>query len=281
MVSFDFTSLYTNVPIKDTLLIVKDLLVNDPDLPASSIIAEIYMQAHEGTALTTTHPPKVCERHVDGVFFIIKKSYLNDFFEHVNNLHPKIKFTIEKENDSCLPFFLDTLIKRNQNGSLSIFVYGKPMHTDQYLNFNLNHQIRAKESVVSALFTRADNIVSDAYDLRIENEQIVNVLMSNDYSRNTITKVRRNIAKRKPDNVTDQEPEEPVGHVNLPYIVGTSEILKRIFQKHKIRCTFYASDALRKVLSKPKDKIEMGKQNNIVYKIPCGDCDAVYIGESK
>ena len=31
----------------------------------------------------------------------------------------------------------------------------------------------------------------------------------------------------------------------------------------------------------PKDKIEKGKQNNIVYKIPCADCNAVYIGESK
>ena len=166
--------LYTNVPIKGPLLIVKDLLVNDPnlkrkmDIPAedllditeflltktwflfngkflkqtdgvamggtaSSVIAEIYLQTHKSTALTTTsHPSKVWERHVDDVFLIIKKSHLNDFFEHVNNL--------QKENDSCLPF-LHTLIKRNQNGSLSILVYRKPTYTDQYLNFNSNHQI--------------------------------------------------------------------------------------------------------------------------------------------
>ena len=35
------------------------------------------------------------------------------------------------------------------------------------------------------------------------------------------------------------------------------------------------------MLSNPKDKIENGKQNNIVYKIPCADCNAVCIGESK
>ena len=129
MISLVVTSLYTNVPIKDTLIIVKDLLVNDPDLqtktnipaedlleitellltktcfqfngkflkqthgvamggPASSVIAEIYMQAHESTALTTTsNPPKVWERFVDDVFLIIKKSSLEGFFKHVNGLH--------------------------------------------------------------------------------------------------------------------------------------------------------------------------------------------------
>ena len=38
---------------------------------------------------------------------------------------------------------------------------------------------------------------------------------------------------------------------------------------------------IKLTLSNPKDKIEKGKQNNIVYKIPCSDCNAVYIGESK
>ena len=43
--------------------------------------------------------------------------------------------------------------------------------------------------------------------------------------------------------------------VNDPYL-QTSEILRRIFQKHKFHCTFYSSDTLRKTLSNPKDKIE-------------------------
>ena len=49
--------------------------------PPSSIIAEIYMQGTETTALTTTsHPPKVWECHVDDVFFIVRKSNQHDFF---------------------------------------------------------------------------------------------------------------------------------------------------------------------------------------------------------
>ena len=48
MVSFDVTFLYTNVPIKDTLIIVKDLLVNDPDLQTkTNIPAEDLLETTE------------------------------------------------------------------------------------------------------------------------------------------------------------------------------------------------------------------------------------------
>ena len=187
---------------------------------------------------------------------------------------------MEKEKDCRLPF-LDTLIQRNNNGEISVLVYRKPTHTDQYLNFHSNHQESAKESVISALFTRADNIVSDPMDLRTENERIMKVLTDNDYNKQIIKKVRRNIEHRIRSSNIEKEEKEYVGFINLPYIAGTSEILRRIFQKHKFRCTFYSSDTLRKSISNPKDKIDEGKQNNIVYKIPCGDCNAVYIGESK
>ena len=205
---------------------------------------------------------------------------MNDFFEHVNNQHNQIKFTIEKEKDACLPF-LDTLIKRSKDKSLSIVVYRKPTHTDQYLNFHSNHQLSAKESVVSALFTRADNIVSNREDLRNENARIVNALTANDYNKRIIGKVRKKIQQRKELTNATKEANEYIGHVNLPYVKGTGEILRRIFQKHKIRCTFYSSDTLWNKLSHPKDPVDSNQQNNVVYKIPCSDCNAVYIGESK
>ena len=74
--------------------------------PASSVVAEIYMQKHEQIAISTAdHPPKTWDRFVDDVLSIIKAEFLNEFFEHINNLHPKIKFTIEEEKDGCLAFF--------------------------------------------------------------------------------------------------------------------------------------------------------------------------------
>ena len=80
--------------------------------PASSTTAEIYMQAYERIAITTAlHLPKVWERFVDGVYSILKRRYLENFFHHINNLHQNIKFTMEEESNGKLAF-LDTLLKR-------------------------------------------------------------------------------------------------------------------------------------------------------------------------
>ena len=120
--------------------------------------------------------------------------------------------------------------------------------------------------------------------MTIEKERIVNVLMSNDYSKKMINRVQNKVERRKTMPRVDSEEteeEELVGHVNLPYVKGTSEILRRILQSHKIRSTFYSKDTLRKSLSHPKDPISVELQNNVVYKIPCNDCNAIYIGESK
>ena len=58
--------------------------------PTSTIVSEIYMQSLETTAiLTADHPPEVWQRHVDDVFSIVHKTYLQELLEHINNLHPQ------------------------------------------------------------------------------------------------------------------------------------------------------------------------------------------------
>ena len=326
LVSFDVTSLYTNVPIKDTLEIIKGLLENDADLqaktpipptelleiveflltktwfkfngkfltqkdgvamggPASSVVAEIYMQEHDKKSLSTfPSPPKCYERFVDDTFTIIKRSVLHPFFDHMNSLHPKIQFTIEEENDGSLPF-LDTLLKRNNDGTISVLVYRKPTHTDQYLQFTSNHPSSTKDAVMSSLFRRAKEIVSDENDLKRENERISNVLSENGYSVGAIKRVRQKLSRPNVQQDAEQtgqtEQVEQTRYISIPYIAGTSETLRRVFASHNIKCAFYSNDTLRKYLSKPKDTIPADQNNNIVYKIPCGDCEATYIGETK
>ena len=42
----------------------------------------------------TLHPPKVGEQFADGVYFIRKRSHLENLFNHINNLYQNIKYTM-------------------------------------------------------------------------------------------------------------------------------------------------------------------------------------------
>ena len=87
---------------------------------------------------------------------------MENFFRHINNFHQNIKFTVEEESNGELAF-LDTLLKRN-NGEISVLVYRKPGHTDQYLHYSSHHQTSFKESIVSSLFNRAYSIITNEDD---------------------------------------------------------------------------------------------------------------------
>ena len=79
--------------------------------PVYSTKAEIYMQAYERTAITTAlHPSEFWERFADDVYSILKRTHLENFFYHINNLHQNIKFTMEEESNGELAF-LDTLFQ--------------------------------------------------------------------------------------------------------------------------------------------------------------------------
>ena len=80
--------------------------------PASSTAVKICIHTHERTAISTAiHPPKVWEQFADGAYSILKRTHLENFFHHINNLHQNIKFTMEEESNGKLAF-LDTLLKR-------------------------------------------------------------------------------------------------------------------------------------------------------------------------
>ena len=77
---------------------------------------------------------------------------------------------MEEESNGALAF-LNTLLKRN-NGEISVLVYRKSTHNDQYLNYSSHHQTSCKESVVSSFFNRVYFIITNKDDLHKENARI-------------------------------------------------------------------------------------------------------------
>ena len=64
------------------------------------------------------------------MFLVFKdKTVFNSFVQHMNNSDPNIKFTMETKHNETLPF-LDSLIIRQSDGTLTTQVYRKPTYTE-------------------------------------------------------------------------------------------------------------------------------------------------------
>ena len=59
----------------------------------------------------------------------------------MNSIDPTIKFAVEGTQGNRATPFLDTLITPQADNSLSITVYHKLTHTDQYLEWDSHHSL--------------------------------------------------------------------------------------------------------------------------------------------
>ena len=128
--------------------------------PISPLIANIFMEELEVKALSSSPlPPSLWLRFVDDTFVINQAEHSQELLQHINNQDPHIQFTVEPTQQGSLPF-LDTLITIQPDNTLSTTVYRKPTHTDQYLHWDSNHHITAKQSVFKTLAHRAKTVSS-------------------------------------------------------------------------------------------------------------------------
>ena len=66
----------------------------------------------------------------------------------------------------------------------------------------------------------------------------------------------------------------------IPYVKGASERIARILRPHDITVAQKPSTTLRDVLTKVKDPSPINSRAGAVYKIPCAECPASYVGET-
>ena len=147
LVFYDITSLFTNIPLQETIDIAINLLFNhNPNLnitrkelkklflfatskthfifnskfynqidgvamgsPLAPVLANIFMGFHESKWLNeyNLNKPKFYLRYVDDILaaFDYEHNSLN-FLNFLNNRHPNIKFTIEKQNNHSSLFLM-------------------------------------------------------------------------------------------------------------------------------------------------------------------------------
>ncbi len=81
------------------------------------------------------------------------------------------------------------------------------------------------------------------------------------------------------NNINDNSNNKPF--IVLPYIKHLNDSLKRNLRKYKISLENSNINKFNSLIKLGKDKITNENRNNIVFRIPCNDCDCIYIGQSK
>ena len=76
----------------------------------SPIMATLYMEHFERKAISTATTPRLWMRYVDDTFVIQQEEHKQTFLDHINKVHPAIKFTVEDNQESGAISFLDTIV---------------------------------------------------------------------------------------------------------------------------------------------------------------------------
>ena len=78
----------------------------------------------------------------------------------------------------------------------------------------------------------------------------------------------------------------PQSHTNsnlvasIPYFKSSASSLKKSLARYDISTSFHSNTNLKSLLSHTKSTTPPCYVKNVIYKIPCGDCDQFYIGQT-
>lgn len=185
LMTADVKSLYTSIPHREGILATKEKLETraEKEIPTWIILRfihfiltkncfefnnEFYLQTN-GTSMGTKmapeyaiifmdnleqkflesqpHKPLVWLRYIDDIFMIWPHSCeaLDAFKISLNSYHKTIKFTFETSDTEI--HFLDTIIKKDNQGNLITSLYTKPTDAHLYLHYNSCHPQSQKRSI--------------------------------------------------------------------------------------------------------------------------------------
>ena len=174
-------------------------------------------------------------RYVDDIFAVFNnEDECNEFFSHLNSLHPSLRFTFEKECNRTLPF-LDVLVEKNDHEFVTS-IYRKPTFTGQYIRWNSFCAMKRKTNLISTLVHRALIICSKS---TLENElsNIQSILINNGYPEaiiNTVMTKKMN-QFRKP---TQFGPKKCPVYLHLPWLGNVSLRYEMQIKTATKRCYF-------------------------------------------
>jgi len=255
--------------------------------PLSPILADMVMDDLEVHSLNkldfTVH---TFYRYVDDIFMVIPTVGLDSVLGSFNDYHPRLKFTYEIENNNTLSF-LNASVIRTDGGTLITNWYRKPTFSGRYINFFSNHPYQYKLNTITNLVDQA--ILLSDKQFHTENLGTVkSILKNNGYPIKMVNKkinnrfnylIRNKFNKTNEDNTIERSDNRMVS-MNIPYFGNISEDIKRI-TRNIVEVRYTVPKKLDTLIKSGKDKLDLQRVTEIVYKINCKNCDRAYIGQTK
>ena len=272
LVSYDVTSLFTNIPLQETIDIAINLIFshnanlnitrkelkklflfatskthfifnskfyNQIDgvamgYPLAPVLANMFMRFQESKWLNqyNRNKPKFYLRYVDGILaaFDNVQDSLN-FLIFLNNRHPNIKFTIEKQNNHSIAF-LDVFISGINNQNLTLQTYHKSTYTGLLLNFKSFTSFSHKISLIKCLIVRSFKICNNWNSFHNGMGNIKSNLIKNAYPPFLVDKVIKKYLDYKfSSNQNQLKDKSDVHYFKLPYIGNLSHHIKNKLSK--------------------------------------------------
>ena len=219
--------------------------------------------------------PAFVYKYVDDVVCSVPEGHINTILTIFNGFDQHLQFTVETEVERSVPF-LDTKIIRRADQQLWFDWYTKPTFTGRYINFYSNHPLKQKINTLAAMCKRIKRISHPT--LLKKNLSLLHSIFHNNGYPNHLIKGVINSTGSDIHPQTRANPVDEFRYVKIPYIPALTPKLISVLSCNNIRFARYNCLPLGRLFSNTKDPVPALSQSGVVYKIPCGDCEASYIG---
>ena len=250
----------------------------------SPLLAEIFMNYFETTFLKINkYKNELLHwfRYVDDILICWNGSnrQFEDFFNQLNNFHPNIKFTVEKEENKTINY-LDLSINRSDHEH-NFKIYRKPSFTDVTIHRDSSHPTAHKLSAYHSMLHRLINIPLRKEDFEIELSTIKQIALANGYTSDLIDRMltkKLKIAALK--LAYSQINVNTKTYAVLPYYHKISHFIKNTIKNFdkNLQVSYKNTFSLKRLLGNSKDEVAKIKQSG-VYELFC-ECGASYVGQS-
>ena len=198
-----------------------------------------------------------------------------EFFEFLNTLHDSIKWTCETEKDKTIAIF-DIRIIRTDTG-YSTTVYRKPAASDRYIHYTSAQAWKEKASAIRTLKTRAYEYCSDEDLLAQELNHLLEVFIQNGYPEMTVWRL---LYQDMNENKREKAEIDMAKALYAPYHPRARKLYRILKKEFGIDTIFKKTRTLGDIILKKGRQIEKGYRKNTVYRIPCGECQKKYVGQT-